>query len=67
MGILKNQLIQSILGLKGQKPDTRQGALRGSTLHYQSSINNNPSIGQAPSNLDLDGKSPSKYTDNLPR
>lgn len=66
MGILKTQL-DSKFGLKGQTPETRAGALKGSTLHYQSSINNKPAIEQSPSELDLDGKTPSKYTDNLPQ
>jgi hypothetical protein len=39
-----------------------------SPLHNQYSINGTPSIVNkpTPSNLDLDGKTPSKYLDNLP-
>ena len=40
-----------------------------SKLHNQYSINGNPSIvgKPSPSNLDLDGITPSKYSDNYPR
>lgn len=65
-GILNNQLPNSILGLQGQTPATRPGANPTSTLHSQSSINNNPAIGQSPSTLDLNGTTPSKYLDNKP-
>ena len=40
-----------------------------STMHYQSSINNNPNLPggyPSPSNLDLDGVTPAKYLDNPP-
>ena len=43
-GILTNQLPSSTLGLKGQTPGLNPGADPESTLHYESSINNNPSI-----------------------
>ena len=63
MGIFKNQL-SSNLGLKGETPVTREGALNSSELHAQ---------GFAPTSLkpdhskyDLDGKTPSKYLDNKP-
>ena len=63
MGILKNPL-QSNLGLKGETPDPRAGALSTSQLHAQ---------GNAPSSLkadhsvhDLDGLTPEKYLDNKP-
>ena len=67
MGILKNQ-IGSRHGLKGETPDVRGGALKTSTLHFQSSINDSPDIEQKPSNLDLDGKKPAAgtYRDNAP-
>ena len=59
--ILTNQLPGSDLGLKGQTPGIRAGAQETSTLHFQSSINNQPGIEQLPSRLDLDGKTPAKY------
>lgn len=39
-----------------------------STLHYEYSINGNPNIPNqpSPSQLDLNGVTPPKYTDNLP-
>jgi len=39
-----------------------------SKLHYEYSLNGNPSLKMKPepSTLDLDGKTPSKYTENLP-
>ena len=58
MGILKNQLSQSILGLKGTTPAKRAGASPNSKLHNLQSL----SI----SNLDIDAKTPSKYIDNKP-
>lgn len=66
MSILNNQLPNSTLGLGGQTPAQREGANPNSTLHNQSSINNNPAITQAPSILDLDGNTPAKYLDNPP-
>lgn len=66
MGILNTQLTGTALGLKGVTPPTRPGANPNSTLHNQSSINNNPVIDQSPSDLDLNGVTPSKYSDNLP-
>lgn len=66
MGLL-DLLSNSDLGKKGQTPEKRAGASNESTLHYQSSINGNPRINRPISSLDLDGKTPEKYTDNLPR
>jgi len=66
-GILNNQLPNSILGLQGQTPNTLPGADPSSTLHNQSSINNQPAIPLAPSQLDLDGLTPPKYLDNPPQ
>ena len=39
-----------------------------SKLHDEYSINGNPNVANkpSPSNLDLDGKTPPKYSDNLP-
>lgn len=66
MSILKNQL-KSTLGLKGETQTPKVGSLPGSTLHNTSSINGVPAITRAPSELDLNGKIPAKYTDNLPK
>ena len=66
-GILNNQLPNSILGLQGSTPAIRPGAIKTSTLHNQSSINNQPAIEQSPSGLDLDGNTPNKYLDNPPQ
>lgn len=65
MGLL-NLLPTSNLGYQGQTPQTLPGASNQSTLHYQSSINGNPNISRPPSDLDLNGETPEKYTDNLP-
>lgn len=67
MAILKNQ-IGSRHGLNGVTPDTRAGAIKTSTLHNQSSINNNPEISARPSDLDLNGGIPpaGTYRDNSP-
>lgn len=69
MSILENQLgaSGSPLGFKGSQPPKYLGADPNSTLHNQSSINNNPAINRKPSDLDLDGKTPPKYLDNPPR
>lgn len=58
MGILSTQLEGSKLGLKGTTPAKRAGAINTSTIHSQDSL--------VASTLDLDGKTPSKYADNLP-
>ncbi len=68
MGLL-DLLPSSNLGLQGSTPGQIPSANPNSTLHYQSSINNNPTLGggfPAPSELDLDGVTPSKYLDNPP-
>ena len=67
MGILKDQLPESELGLKGITPAQRPGANQASTLHYESSINDRPDITQRPSDLDLDGTRPAAYMDNPPQ
>tara|TARA_B100000902_G_C26743633_1_gene637347 strand:+ start:186 stop:380 length:195 start_codon:yes stop_codon:yes gene_type:complete len=63
MGILKKQL-DSTLGLKGETPATREGALPTSEIHAQgvgpTSLKANHSV------HDLDGKTPDKYLDNKP-
>jgi len=60
MGLL-DLLPTSPLGLAGITPPLQPGANPGSTLHYESSINNHPALGgnmPAPSVLDLDGGIP---------
>lgn len=66
MGLL-DLLPSSPLGLKGSTPDQREGAKNTSTLHFESSINDNPNILQEPSKYDLDGKRPEAYMDNPPK
>ena len=64
---LKQKLKDSVHGLKGQTPSTRDGAKNTSTLHFQSSINDNPDILAQQSKLSLKGKKPeNNYLDNLP-
>lgn len=60
MGLL-DLLPTSNLGLDGITPPRIPGASPTSTIHYQSSINNNPTLpagAPAPSNLDLNGTVP---------
>lgn len=49
-------------------PLTVVGGTAQSTLHYEYSINGNPSLTgfPTPSSLDLDGVTPPKYLDNPP-
>jgi hypothetical protein len=57
MGILKNQLEQSKLGLNGVTPPKRQAAdihVKGTSQPAEHSV------------YDLDGATPKKYTDNKP-
>ncbi len=60
MGLL-NLLPTSNLGLQGSTPAQIPSANPASTMHYQSSINNNPNLPAgypSPSNLDLNGAPP---------
>jgi hypothetical protein len=53
----------------GQKPEFEYpGGTSDSKLHDSYSINGNPGLPgfPTPSELDLNGKTPTKYTDNLP-
>ena len=64
---LKAKLKDSVHGLKGLTPETRDGAKNTSTLHYNSSITDNPDILAGQSELSLKGEKPSyNYMDNLP-
>ena len=64
---LFTKLKDSVLGLKGQTPSIRDGAKNTSTLHYRSSITDNPDILARESQLSLKGETPKdNYLDNLP-
>ena len=64
---LKAKLKDSVYGLKGLTPETRDGAKNTSTLHFNSSITDNPDILAGQSELSLKGEKPSyNYMDNLP-
>lgn len=68
MGLL-DLLPSSNLGLNGITPAQIPSANPNSGLHYQYSINGTPVQAPpvpAPSELDLDGATPSKYLDNPP-
>lgn len=73
MGLL-DLLPTSNLGLDGATPAVIPSANPASTLHYQSSINDQPNIAQNPSALDLNGAKPVisptgqqlPYLDHLP-
>lgn len=73
MGLL-DLLPTSNLGLDGATPANIPSANPTSTLHYQSSINDQPNIVQNPSVLDLNGIKPTisptgqqlPYLDHLP-
>ena len=59
MGILKN-IGSSILGLKGETPSTREGAIPESQLHAQEPFPPG-NVKQEHSVHDLNGLSPKKY------
>lgn len=67
MSIL-GQEVKSTLS-QGGRTQNNTPELVASKLHNQYSINGNPNVVNKPqpSRLDLDGKSPKKYTDNLPK
>jgi hypothetical protein len=73
MGLL-DLLPTSNLGLDGATPAQIPSANPTSTLHFQSSINDQPNIAQNPSTLDLNGVKPVisptgqqlPYLDHLP-
>ena len=67
MAILGTELT-STLSTKGETQNNLD-KLSNSQLHDEYSINGNPNIDNkpSPSLLDLDGKTPSKYVDNLPK
>jgi len=53
----------------GITPSNMPGVNPQSRLHYEYSINGNPNMAMkpSPSQLDLDGITPPKYTNNLPK
>ena len=64
---LLSKVKESVLGLKGVTPSQRDGAKSTSTLHFNSSITDNPDILAQQSKLSLKGKKPNNnYMDNLP-
>ena len=70
MGILKSfqEKGSTLSSLDGKTPSIPN--LKDSKLHNTYSLNGAPNIAgvkQSPSVLDLDGKTPSKYVDNLPK
>lgn len=68
MGLL-NLLPTSNLGLQGQTPPQIPSANPNSTMHYQYSLNGIPVQSPPvppPSDLDLNGITPPKYSDNPP-
>ena len=67
MAILGTQ-VTSTLSTKGETQNNLD-KLANSQLHDEYSINGNPNIDNkpVPSLLDLDGITPSKYVDNLPK
>lgn len=72
MGSLLNKLEtqgSTFSQFDGATPPANIGATGQSTLHNTYSINGTPenSVTISPSILDLDGQTPPKYLDNLPR
>jgi hypothetical protein len=68
---LKNKLTNNgsnLTAFNGSTPSTMSGASDQSKLHDEYSLNGNPNIlsKPSPSQLDLNGLTPPKYTDNLP-
>ena len=69
---LKDKLVvdgSNITQFNGATPSKMPGASDLSPLHYEYSINGTPTLQKkpSPSQLDLDGLTPPKYTDNLPK
>ncbi|MDB4344505.1 hypothetical protein OAA18_00305 [bacterium] len=68
---LKDQLTingSNLTPYNGATPSNMPGVNPQSRLHYEYSINGNPNMAMkpSPSQLDLNGLTPPKYTDNLP-
>lgn len=58
MGILNNQLVQSILGLKGATPAIRDGAQPTSQVHYKEATKSQTADHSI---HDFDGQKPDPY------
>lgn len=67
MGLL-TLLSKSRFGLGGKTPNTLSQSLPNSALHNTYSLNGTPNLGNEPrpSRLDLNGRTPSQYLNNLP-
>lgn len=68
---LKNKLTSgtsNLTAFNGATPSTMSGASDQSKLHNEYSLNGSPNLPlkPSPSQLDLNGITPAKYTDNLP-
>ncbi len=68
---LKNKLTSgtsNLTAFNGVTPSTMPGASDQSKLHNEYSLNGSPNLPlkPSPSQLDLNGITPAKYTDNLP-
>lgn len=63
------KLGKSKLGYSGVTPPVWPGDLKNSKLHDQYSLNGKPNVGvdESPSQLDINGKTPKQYLDNLPK
>lgn len=70
MGLLDKLQIKgsNLTAFNGVTPPTMPGADSQSRLHNEYSINNNPHLNgkPEPSQLDLNGITPPKYSENLP-
>jgi hypothetical protein len=70
MGILTKLLEEgsALSQFNGGDPEVTNQDTAQSTLHNQYSINGNPNLVgyPSPSQLDLNGETPTKYLDNLP-
>lgn len=66
MSILNKQTFNTVLGLRDTQPLSNGGRDTSSQTHAKGS-GTDISIPSKASKLDLDGRAPSKYTDNLPR
>jgi hypothetical protein len=69
MGLL-DLLPKTRFAFAGQKPPLAGLDEKDSTVHLEYSLNGKPIQGKnlpAPSELDLNGQTPEKYSDNLPK
>jgi len=66
MSILNNQTFNTVLGLRDTQPLSKGGRDIASQTHIKGA-GSDISLPSKSSTLDLDGQTPSKYTDNLPK